>query len=171
MKIKDLTLIALMVAFISVSAQIAIPLGAVPFTMQTTLILMSGLILGSKRGFLTCIVYILVGAVGFPVFAHFKGGIGILFLQTGGFIISFPIMAYVVGKFSEVFDNKAMTYLGAFIGVVINFVVGCAYFMFVTKMDLITSLTYTVFPFVITSGIQIVLAVYLSDRIKRFNFI
>ncbi len=165
-KTRDLTLIALMTSFIAVSAQIAIPLGMVPFTLQTTLILMSGLILGSKRGMITCIVYMLVGAVGIPVFAGFKGGIDSLFLQTGGFIMSFPLMAYVAGKFAELSSKNYMKYIGALIGVILNFAVGCAYFMFVTEMDLITSLSYTVFPFVITSLVQIIIAVTLSNKIK-----
>ncbi len=165
-KTKDLTLMALMTAFISVSAQIAIPLGMVPFTLQTTLILMAGLILGSKRGMITCFVYMLIGAIGIPVFSGFSGGIDTIFLQTGGFIMSFPLMAYVAGKFSEISDKKIMKYLGSLIGVILNFVVGCAYFMYVTEMDLITSMTYTVFPFIVTSLVQIVIAVTLSNKIK-----
>ncbi len=165
-KTKDLTLIGLMTAFIAVSAQIAIPIGIVPFTLQTTLILMAGLILGSKRGMITCLVYILVGAIGIPVFANFSGGIDIIFLQTGGFIMSFPLMAYVAGKFSELSNKTSMKYVGSLVGVILNFIVGCAYFMYVTEMDLITSMTYTVLPFVLTSLVQIVIAVNLSKKIK-----
>ncbi len=166
LKTKDLTLMGLMTAFISVSAQIAIPLGMVPFTLQTTLILMAGLILGSRRGLITCIIYMLVGAIGIPVFAGFSGGLDTIFLQTGGFIMSFPLMAYVAGKFSELSNKMYMHYIGSLLGVVLNFIVGCAYFMYVTEMDLMASLSYTVLPFIFTSLIQIVIAVTFSKKIK-----
>ncbi len=165
MKTKDLTQIALLVAFISVSAQIAIPLGPVPFTLQTTLVLMTGLLLGSKKGFIAVLIYILVGAVGIPVFSGSKGGIAIIFAQTGGFIVSFPIMAFVAGKFAEKFKKGYMRYIGCVVAVFLNFLVGCLYFMYITEMSLYMSLTYTVFPFVLTTILQIVIAVNLSNKL------
>ncbi len=166
MKTKELTYIALFVAFISVSAQLAIPIGPVPFTLQTTLILMAGLILGPKKGAISVLIYILVGAVGVPVFSGFRGGISILFLSTGGFIMSFPLMAYIAGKFSN-HPKTFVKYSGCTVGVLVNFACGLAYFMFLTKMDLITSMSYTVFPFIITTILQIVLAVNLSNTLKK----
>ncbi len=167
MKTKDLTMIALLVAFISVSAQLAIPLGPVPFTLQTTLILMTGLILGAKKGALAVLIYILVGAIGLPVFSGGRGGVAVILAQTGGFIISFPIMAFVAGAFSEVSNKVYIKYIGCVIGVLLNFAVGCLYFMFITEMSLYMSLTYTVFPFVITTIVQIIIAVTLSFKIKN----
>ncbi len=167
MKTKELTLIGVIVAFIVVSAQISIPLGPVPFTLQTMLILTSGLVLGSKKALIANLIYILLGAVGLPVFANFSGGFSIIFLQTGGFIMSFPLMAYVAGKVSEMTNNKVMTYIGCIMGVLINFTIGCAYFMFVTKFDLKTSLTYTVLPFIVTTIVQIICAVNLSEKLKE----
>ncbi len=167
MKTKQITLMALMVAFISVAAQTTIPIRPVPFTLQTMLIIMTGLILGGKNGGITTIVYVLVGAVGVPVFAGFSGGITVIVMQTGGFIMSFPLMAFIAGYFKEKFNNKLMTYVGCFLGSALNLAIGCLYFMFITKMDLITSLTYTVFPYLITNTIQIICAVELSNRLKK----
>ncbi len=167
MKTRDLTLIGVVVAFIVASAQISIPLGIVPFTLQTMVILTAGLVLGSKRGFTATVIYILLGAIGLPVFANFNGGISAIFMHTGGFIMSFPLMAYVAGKFAEMSNNKLVTYLGCVVGVVINFVVGCSYFMYFTENDLVTSMTYTVTPFVFTTIVQIVLAVVLSEKLKN----
>ncbi len=166
LKTRELTYIALFVAFISVSAQLAIPLGPVPFTLQTMLILMAGLILGSKKGTICVLVYILLGAVGIPVFSGFTGGLSTIFLNTGGFIMSFPLMAYVAGKFSNQ-RKTLLKYLGCTMGVVLNFACGLGYFMFLTQMDLITSMTYTVFPFIITSIFQIIIAVNLSNKLQK----
>ncbi len=167
MNTKELTLIGVMVAFIVASAQISIPLGPVPFTLQTMVILTSGLVLGSKKGFISVLIYILLGAVGLPVFANFNGGVGAIFAQTGGFIMSFPIMAFVAGKVTEITSNKLMRYVGCIVGVLINFTVGCGYFMFITKMDLKTSLSYTVLPFMFTTAVQIIFAVKLSEKLKE----
>ncbi len=167
MKTRDLTLIGVIVAFIVTSAQISIPLGPVPFTLQTMVILTAALVLGAKRGFIATIVYVLLGAIGLPVFANFNGGISAIFMHTGGFIMSFPIMAYIVGKFSELSNKKVVTYLGCIVGVIINFVVGCSYFMYVTEMDLATAMTYTVTPFIFTTIVQIFLAVTLSEKLKN----
>lgn len=167
MKTRDITFVALMVGIICVSSQLSLSLGPIPFTLQTTAILMSGLLLGGKKAILANLIYVLIGAIGLPVFANFKGGISVIFLQTGGFIMSFPIMAYITGKFSEKSKGRLLKYLGCFFGVIINFTVGCLYFMFITEMDLIMSLGYTVFPFVITTVIQIILAIEISEQIKR----
>ncbi len=169
MKTKQLTLMALMVAFVSVAAQITIPIKPVPFTLQTMLIIMGGLILGSKKGAFAIIIYVLVGAVGVPVFAGFSGGIGVVFMQTGGFIMSFPLMAFVAGYFDEKFEGRLMKYAGCFLGSGLNLAIGCAYFMFFTKLDLMTSLGYTVFPYLITNTIQIIFAVEFSKKINTIT--
>ncbi len=169
MKTKNITMIALFVAFISVSAQIAIPLGPVPFTLQPTLVLLTGLLLGGKRGFVAVLIYVLVGAVGIPVFSGFKGGFSVIFAQTGGFIMSFSIMAYIAGEITEITKKEWLKYFGCIIGVVVNFALGAAYFMFITEMTLQATLTYTVYPFIFTTLLQIVIAVNLSNRLKMFT--
>ncbi len=166
MKTKDLVTMAMMVSFISVSAQISIPLGPIPFTLQTTMILLMSLILGSKKALSVTLIYILIGAVGFPVFANFKGGIDKIFLQTGGFIMSFPLMAYISGLFAKRYNKRAYMYLVCFLGVTLNFIFGCIYFMYITKLNITVSLGYTVIPFIPTTIIQIILAVELSFKIK-----
>src|SRR5215213_5913241 len=86
-----------MVGVTAVAAQIAIPTPPVPFTLQVLAVLLSGLVLGPRHGALVQAVYLLVGAVGVPVFAQFSGGLGVILGPTGGYLISYPIAAAVAG--------------------------------------------------------------------------
>src|SRR5829696_7645933 len=86
-----------MAAVTAAAAQITIPLSPVPFTLQVLAVILSGLLLGVRHGALAQAVYVLVGAIGVPVFAGFKGGLGILLGPTGGYLISYPIAAAVAG--------------------------------------------------------------------------
>ena len=90
---------ALMAAVTAVAAQITIPLpfSPVPFTMQVLAVILSGLRLGPRYGALAQAIYVLIGAVGVPVFAAFTGGLGIVLGPTGGYLISYPLAAAVAG--------------------------------------------------------------------------
>src|SRR5215207_932375 len=92
-----MTRTALMAAVTAVAAQIAIPLEPVPFTLQVLTVILSGLLLGPRYGALAQAVYVLVGAVGAPIFSGFTGGLGHVFGPTGGYLISYPLAAAVAG--------------------------------------------------------------------------
>ena len=74
----DLVFVALFAAVMTVCAQIQVPFGEVPFTLQTLGVFIAASLLGWKRGTLSVIVYVLLGLAGVPVFAGFSGGIGVL---------------------------------------------------------------------------------------------
>jgi biotin transport system substrate-specific component len=86
-----------MAAVTAVAAQIAIPTPLVPFTLQVLAVILSGLLLGPRYGALAQAVYVLVGAVGVPVFSGFSGGLGVILGPTGGYLVSYPIAAAVAG--------------------------------------------------------------------------
>ena len=89
LSVTDLCYIALFTALIAVLAQISIPLpGGVPLTLQTLAVPLAGIVLGPRRGTFSTLLYVLLGAIGIPVFANFTGGLGIVLGVTGGFIIS-----------------------------------------------------------------------------------
>lgn len=112
-KIHDMTLMALMCALIIVSAMLSkffvipSPLGDAHFTPQWLVVVMCGLILGRKKGAATVCLYLLIGLIGFPVFAS-GGGIGYLFKPTFGFLLGYVVGAYVVGLMSESIENKTL---------------------------------------------------------------
>ncbi len=96
-KNRKMSLVALFAALMAVGSQIAVPIGPVPFTMQVFFVFLSGMMLGPRLGMMAQTVYLLLGIIGFPAFAQFGSGIGILFGPTGGFLLAFPITAYLAG--------------------------------------------------------------------------
>jgi len=167
MKIKDIAHIGFFVAIIAVCAQISVPLvGGVPFTLQTFAIALTGLILGWKKGVIAVLIYILVGAVGVPVFAQFRGGLGVLFGPTGGFILAFPILAIASGfagrKNSPVIWGVVITAATAFM-----LFLGGVFFAIYQGVTIGQALTVTVSPFIISSLIQTGLVVAVGKVLRH----
>ena len=91
-KTLDIVYCGIFATITAILAQISIPLpGGVPLTLQTFAVSLAGILLGSKKGFISILVYVLMGAIGLPVFSGFSAGIGAIVGPTGGFILSFPI--------------------------------------------------------------------------------
>ncbi len=97
-------------------AQVFIPTQPVPFTLQTMIVLLSGAFLGSKNGALSQVIYLAAGIIGLPVFAGFDLGIARLFGPTGGYLLSFPFAAFLVGYILERNNNL--------ISIILSFVTG-----------------------------------------------
>lgn len=171
MKIKDTIICSLFAALIGILAQISIPLpGGVPLTLQTLAVSLSGIILGSKRGFISNLTYILLGAFGIPVFSNFSSGLGILLGPAGGFLISFPIMAFVIGFLCERTTNKIIVFLSIILGSVLSYTIGLLQFSFVTGSTLYTSFLVAVAPFIILDLMKSILATIAGLKIKRLLF-
>lgn len=100
MQTLDMAYIGLFAVVIAICSWISIPT-VVPFTLQTFAVFLAVAVLGGKRGTLAVIVYVLLGAVGLPVFSGFKGGIGVLLNTTGGYIIGFVFSALVMWAFEN----------------------------------------------------------------------
>ena len=176
-KLTQTVFMGLFAALIAVCSQIQIP-GAVPFTLQTFAVFLAVGLLGGKRGTVSVLIYILLGAIGLPVFAGFKGGIGALLGTTGGYIIGFIFSALVMLAFEKISVKgkvKKMILLGISMvaGLIVCYAFGTAWFMTVytnTKepIGIATALSWCVIPFIIPDIIKIALALTLTSRLKRF---
>ena len=93
----DLALIATFAALIAVCAQLTVGSINVPFTLQMFGIFLAGAALGAKRGALAVLLYLAVGTAGVPIFAEHHGGPSVWVGVTGGYLIAFPIAAFLVG--------------------------------------------------------------------------
>ena len=168
-KVVNLCMIGLFTAVMAVMAQIAIPTPVgVPITLQTFAIILAGIILGSKNGAVASIIYILIGAIGLPVFSNFTGGWQYIIGPTGGFILSFPLMAFIVG-FAYEHKNKwhALYFLGIIFGSAINFTCGVVTFCALTKSELISGFAICALPFIPGEIIKIFLASVLGTKIRK----
>jgi biotin transport system substrate-specific component len=97
---RELSLVALFAALTGIGGFIRIPIPYVPLTMQTLMVMFSGLLLGGKLGALSQLVYILVGLMGIPIFAH-GGGPGYVLQPTFGYLLGFVCGAYIIGNITE----------------------------------------------------------------------
>lgn len=101
---RELVLVALFAALTAVLSfvTISLPFSTVPITGQTLGVMLAGGLLGSKLGMLSQLVYLIIGLVGVPVFAGGTAGIGVFLGPSGGFLLGFPLGAFVIGKISEI---------------------------------------------------------------------
>lgn len=160
--------VAMFAALTAVCSVISIPVGQVPVTLQTFAVCLSAAMLGWKRGMLSVLIYILLGAVGLPVFAGLKGGFGVLAGPTGGYIVGFLLTALIIGVAAERWDRKALPLTAAMIiGVLVCYAVGTVWFMLVTHMHVGESLLLCVAPFLLPDAVKIAAAVLLSNRLTK----
>ena len=102
-KTKEITLIALMAAVMCILGPIslAIPISPVPISLGTLAIYLASYLLGMKRGTISCLIYLLIGIVGLPVFTGFTGGIGKVMGPTGGYMIGYIFLVLCTGLASD----------------------------------------------------------------------
>ncbi|MDP4549914.1 biotin transporter BioY [Guptibacillus hwajinpoensis] len=138
MKTIDLVYAGMFAALMAVGANIAqfLVVGGVPITLQTFFAILAGLLLGSRLGATSMIVYTLVGLAGAPVFAQFTGGPGVIFKPTFGFILSYILVAYVAGKIVESKLKPTITtfMIASFTGFILNYVLGTNYMYYAYKL-------------------------------------
>ena len=167
--VKNMCYVGLFTAVIAIMAQISIPMPlGVPMTMQTFAITLAAIILGAKLSTISTLIYILLGAIGLPVLAGFSGGISKFVGPTGGFLISFPIMAFIIGY---AVDHRS-AFKGAFVvgliaGTVVNYIVGIAMFCILTQSSVAVGFTACVLPFIPTAIIKAILASLIGFPIRK----
>lgn len=171
--IRDMAYIGSCAAMIAACSWLIVP-SPVPFTLQTMGVFSAVGILGGRRGTLAVLTYILLGAVGLPVFAGFSGGIGILLGSTGGYILGFLASALIMWAVEAMFGSgKAPLTLSMILGLAACYGVGTLWFMAVYTrttgpIGLAAVLSWCVTPFVIPDLIKIALSLFLTDRLKRY---
>jgi Uncharacterized conserved protein len=173
MQTLDLVYIAIGAALITVCAWITIPT-TVPFTLQTFAVFFVLLLLGGVRGTMAVAVYILLGAVGVPVFSGFNSGVGVLVGSTGGYIIGFLLMGLLYILFTRLLGEKFAVKIAALVlGLAVCYAFGTAWFLYVYvrskgAVGVLTVLSWCVFPFVLPDIGKLTLAVLVSKRVKPF---
>lgn len=169
MKTRELVYVAVMAALMAVCAWITIPT-VVPFTLQTFAMHLAVGLLGGKLGTLAVGVYLLLGAVGLPVFSGFSGGIGSFAGVTGGYLIGFFLIALVMwGAEALLGKGPVVFFLSGMAGLVVCYAFGTAWFVVLYTAanggaELLTVLWTCVFPYIIPDLLKLTLALVVSRR-------
>jgi biotin transport system substrate-specific component len=168
LSVATMTRVALMAAVTAVAAQISVPLFAVPFTLQVLAVILSGLLLGPRHGALSQAIYVLVGAVGVPVFAQFSGGLAVILGPTGGYLVSYPVAAAVAGLAAraarDASRRRALSYsfLWGCAGLAVIYAFGATWLSVVSDLPLAVALAQGVLIFVPFDLIKVVLAALVA---------
>ena len=172
MKTTTMILCAVFAATLCVFSVMIIPIGIVPISMGLFGIMITAGILGLKRGTISVAVFILIGAVGVPVFTGFRGGVAPLAGPTGGYIWGYVPMAALIGVLTlKMPKNKwhaMVRYFFSFLaGVVVCYAMGTAQFMLVQEVDFKTALGLCVIPFIPFDIAKALAASYISYAVRR----
>lgn len=173
-KTQDLVQIAIFAVLIAICSWISIPV-SIPFTMQTFAVFLSVAVLGGRRGTMAVLVYLLLGLVGIPVFAGFTGGIGILFGNTGGYMIGFVCSSLFMWGMEKTLGRKTWVLaLSMFLGLLICYAFGTAWFIILYAqsgelLEIGTVLGWCVLPFVLPDLLKICLALLLGKRLSKLT--
>ena len=168
MNLKSMTYISLMSVIITLCAWLTIP-SAVPFTMQTFGIFFALLFLGGKKGTVSIGVYLLLGALGLPVFSGFSGGMGHLFGITGGYMLGFLLTGIVYMVFEHLFGKSLKTsVISLILGLLLCYVFGTVWFsIYKGNMSILKAFAVCVMPFIIPDLLKLSLAVIIYKRLKK----
>lgn len=166
--IRMLTRSALCAALIAVCSWISIP-AAVPFTMQTFAVFLTCELMGGK-GLIPIVLYLLLGAVGMPVFSGFRGGIGALLGPTGGYLMGFAGIALVMRLWEKALRGRLLP-LGMGLGLTVCYAFGTAWFMAVcgrngSPVGMAQALGLCVLPYIVPDLIKILLAHLIFRRVR-----
>ena len=144
-----------MAALTAVGAYIHIPIGPVPMVLSTLFVLLSGLLLGSRWGFISMGIYLLVGAMGLPVFAGGKGGFAHFFGPTGGYLLGYGLSAWITGVISERSRGSAvLDGIAVLLGSLAVYGVGIPWLKIAMKISWTKTLAVGMIPFLIGDGIK-----------------
>ncbi len=165
---KQLTLIGVMTAVICVLAPFAIPtpFSPVPITLGTLVLYIAAFVLGMKRSTLSCLIYLLLGAVGLPVFSGFSGGFAKVAGPTGGYMLGYLFLTLTAGFFIERFSGKlAFAVLGLILGTALCYLFGTLWLGIQMNLSPAQALAAGVIPYLPGDVVKIIIAALLGPKL------
>ncbi|MDI6803197.1 MAG: biotin transporter BioY [Bacteroidota bacterium] len=155
------------VALTAVGAWVEIPTQPVPFTLQTFFVLLSGVVLGARNAFFSQLIYLSLGVMGLPLFAGFSFGFAKLIGPTGGYLLSFPIAAFVTGYLVTLNGKYVWTIISVTVGMLLIFSFGTVYLNFVFLNDIAKSLMSGFLIFSLWDAIKIFAVASIYHQLRK----
>jgi len=167
--VKPMIYASLFAALAAVGAfiKIPIPISPVPITLQVFFVLLAGLVLGSRWGGTSMLVYVLLGIIGIPVFSGGSAGIGVLMGPTGGYIIGFIAGAFIVGLIHERSNKGIPAAIAAMIaGLTVIYLSGVVQLSIAADMPVQQAVVIGVLPFLVGDVIKMAAALIILEKVK-----
>ncbi len=167
-QVKSLVLCALFAALTAVCSQLQIPLPMIPINLALFAVNLCGALTSKSKAALAMAAYMLMGVIGLPVFTGLRGGAGVLFGRTGGYILGYIASAFLISlileKWGRAFWKMCLAMAAGTAGC---YAFGTVWFMVLTGNGLWASLTICVFPFLLGDAVKILLAAFLAGRLEK----
>lgn len=166
---REVARCGLSVALLAVASSVSLAIGPVPFTLQTLVLAMLPIALGGRTAVISVAVWVVLGAVGLPVFSGFSGGLSHIVGPTGGFIWGFLIgmvLAAAILRISAILEH-AREVLAVLVMLLVSYALGTLQAMVILNLDLVATLSVTVLPFVVPDAIKLVLGVSAGRVVRR----
>ena len=168
LKPREITLSAVFAVLTAIGAWISVPLPItpVPFTLQVFFVVLSGAVLGEMMGALAQVIYLLLGLIGFPVFAGGESGPGVLIGPTGGYLVGFVIGAYVTGRIAQTLRSPRLVWmaLATMLGLIPIYTLGEIELWLWVRSSFSLLLMAGVIPFLPGDIIKAVVAAFVASR-------
>jgi len=172
---KDMILVALFAALTAIGAYITIPIPTVPITLQFLFCAFAGIILGSKLGALSQLIYVLIGLAGLPVFAGGGGGIGYVYKPSFGYLLGFIFTAFIIGYLREKMGeiNVIKAFIITVIGLLATYIIGVPYLHYALNNFLNVTTTWSgaikigVIPFVLGDLIKCFIVATIAPTVVK----
>ena len=167
-KIYQMAIIGVMTATICILSPLSIPIGLVPISLANLSILFSLYVLGMKKGILSCLLYLLIGLIGVPVFSGFSSGLGMLLGPTGGYLMGYVFMALIAGFFIDKFIDKwYLCFLGMILGTTVLYAFGTMWLSYQANLTVKAALLAGVVPFIAADLAKITIVAVLGPQIRK----
>jgi biotin transport system substrate-specific component len=177
-EIRDMTQIALFIVLMIVGGKIAIQVGEIPYTMQTTFCLLAGIILGPRKGSMSLLIYLLIGLAGLPVFAR-GGGPAYIFMPSFGYLVGMPLAALIAGSLTSRLDpdRKGLQVWKSMpvnlIGMLVIHIFGVSYFLLIKNLyvhqstTIFNAMLVATVPYLLSDALQCFLAATAGQVLRR----
>lgn len=169
LRTKEMVLAALIAALTAASSVISIPVGPVPITLQSLLVLASGGILGPRWGALSMCLYLAMGISGLPVFAEGTAGLGKLMGPTGGYLVGFVMASATVGFLSRSGPSFSRVFPSALAGSTVIYALGCGWLSVIGNIPLKKAIMVGLLPFIPGDLVKAFLASLIILRWRKMQ--
>ena len=166
MSTRTLTLTAMLAAALCILGPVTLPVGPIPLSLTTGVLMGMALMLGARRACLCCGVYLMLGLLGLPVFSGFTGGVGALLGPTGGFLLGYLPLTAWCGLACARMSDRCRQALTLMVGTMALYAVGTIWFAHLTGSSFMASLAVCVLPFLPGDALKIAAVVIGGNAIK-----
>lgn len=167
MRTRQLTMTAMMTALMCLIGPLTLPVGPIPLSLTTAVLMLCAMLLGPKQACMGCAAYLLLGLAGLPVLSGFTGGAGRLLGPTGGFLLGYLPLTALCGVVCNLTDRRIWHALGMTAAACSLYAVGTIWYCVQAHTSLHAALAICVIPFLPMDALKIITVLLLGPVLKR----